>query len=264
MLSLPSPVLQQVQPNHRWPAIHLHWRPSTGPPPFAGIEDDSAYLYLVDGGHLALDRLAKTASFCTPQPPSAHELAHPGLAPIGGVFARWLDRSGFHAGAAVIGDGAWAILGRRGMGKSTTLAWLASTGHAVLTDDVLVLEGRTAFAGPRCIDLRPESAARLAGSFALITVRKGHRDRVVLPPVDEEVPFRGWVVLEEAERVEVLPVPPAERLAAIGQHVVIRRAPRNPAALLDLATLPVFRFRRPLRLESLPEAMAHLEATLSG
>ena len=264
LLSAPSPALQPAPPDLDWPRVSLEWEPPLPAPPPPGIGDDVAVVRLLAGGYLTMDRHAQSAVFHTPTPPSGHDLAHPGLAPVGAVFGRWLDRSGFHAGAAVIDAGAWAFIGRKGMGKSTTLAWLASTGREVLTDDVLILNGRSAFTGPRCVDLRPEAAQHLADALPLIHVRQGQRDRVVLGPVRPEVELRGWVILQEADRVEVRTVPPSERIAAIAQHQVVRMAPPDPKALVDLASLPVVRLCRPLRWDCLEEGVLRLLERLSS
>ena len=45
-----------------------------------------------------------------PEPLSPDELAHPGLAPVAAVTARWLGRQSFHAGAFAIGTDVWALL----------------------------------------------------------------------------------------------------------------------------------------------------------
>ena len=98
------------------------------------------------------------------------------------LAARWLRRESFHAGAVVVEGGAWAILGDKEAGKSSTLAHLALNGYTVLSDDVLVLERGSVFAGPRCIDLRAEPARRLGAREPLAVVGMRERFRIELGP----------------------------------------------------------------------------------
>src|SRR3712207_8347650 len=45
----------------------------------------------------------------------------------------------------------------RSAGKSTLLAWLVLSGQPIVSDDQLVLDAGAVYAGPRCVDLRPET-----------------------------------------------------------------------------------------------------------
>ena len=194
------------------------------------------------------------ATFTTPEPLADDQLVHPMLGYAASAFSGWLGRQVIHAGAVTVDGGAWALLGDRHAGKSTTLASLAHSGCPILVDDVLVLDGRTAFAGPRNIDLAPASVAHLGLAADGPTVRGGYRQRMALGAVEPEVPLRGFVVLSWGERVEVRRVPGSERMARlIGQlHPVPGDA--DWRAVLDLATLPMLELRRPRRLDSLSDA----------
>ena len=86
------------------------------------LGEDRAEITLRSGGVLFLDRVEARAEFVTPEPLSADELAHPGLAPVAAVTARWLGRQSFHAGAFFLGRDVWALVAEREGGKSTTLA----------------------------------------------------------------------------------------------------------------------------------------------
>src|SRR5690349_7180146 len=110
-------------------------------------------LRTVDGS-VALDRRAMTVVFTVPDGIGPAALVHPFLASPALVAAHWHGRETFHAGAFVVGDGAWAVLGEKGDGKSTLMAWLARRGAAVVTDDVLIVDAGSALAGPPSIDLR--------------------------------------------------------------------------------------------------------------
>ncbi len=67
------------------------------------LGDERAEIALRSGGVLFLDRAEARAEFVTPEPMTPDELAHPGLAPVAAVTARWLGRQSFHAGAFVLG-----------------------------------------------------------------------------------------------------------------------------------------------------------------
>jgi hypothetical protein len=210
------------------------------------IDGDRAALTLEGGTRLELDRAAREATYTheSPQPPPPDEVAHPLLATAGAIFARWLGREVYHAAGVVVNGRAWAIEGQPGDGKSTLAAALAALGHAVLTDDTLVVDGRTAFAGPRCIDLRAESLSLLdMDGLNVVPCRAGTRQRVILPPVMPTVELGGWVFLEWSDTLEVVPM---------GVHalpwVTIRRTfpvlPSREQHLLDLSGLPAYWLKR--------------------
>jgi hypothetical protein len=70
-----------------------------------------------------------------------------------------------HSTAVLVEDGAFALLGNSGYGKSTLAASFVSAGYPLLTDDLLVLSesrrGILAYPGPRRIKLMPEAARSL-------------------------------------------------------------------------------------------------------
>lgn len=144
---------------------------------------DHAQLRLRNGGEIAIDRRAGRVVFRVPHPVRADELVHPYLAPAAAVIARWLGRESIHAGAFAGRDTAWGLVGGRGAGKSSTLAWLARAGMEVLCDDMLVLEGRTPLAGPRSVDLREDAAARLGAGEEIGLTGARERWRLQLGPV---------------------------------------------------------------------------------
>lgn len=158
-----------------------------------------------------------------------------------------------HAGGVVIDGGVWALLGEKGAGKTTTLVACRERGLPVLADDLVIVQGHTAFAGPRSLDLRPETAERLGPGHELIRVRDGERARLMLPSIAAELPFRGCVVLEEAKSVEMANVPLAGRLALLSRHVMV--SDRAQQGLLDLLALPMWSLRRPRRWDCLPQAV---------
>ena len=254
-----------VTPPEHWPAVSIERRDgeaATSGSAFV-VEEDWARLELSHGCQAILDRRERRATLVTPEPLDPDELVHPALAYVASVFSHWLGRRAFHAGAFITKGGAWALLGMRRAGKSSTLGWLASAGHSILTDDMLVLQDSTAFAGPRAIDLAPSAARYLAVGAEAALVRAGRRQRIALEGIEAEVPLRGWIVLSWGNAVEAIRIPPGERLPLLAQHLHGHR-PLNARALLELARAPAFELRRPKRLASLPDAgRAVLELTAS-
>ena len=247
-----------------WPALALETRiaePASAPA-MDVVGPRTARLPLHEVGWMEIERDGPRITFHLPEQPGDEELVHPYLAPGAAVLARWLGREAFHAGAVLAGGGAWAVLGDRESGKSSTLGWLAAHGHAVLADDLLVLDGQDALAGPRCIDLRPDAAERLDAGEPLGVVGTRERWRLRLGPLAPSAPLRGWVLLDWGEDVAVDPVRGAERLTALIPHRSVRLEPPRPEALMELASLPMLRLRRPRRWDSLPHAAERLLAAI--
>lgn len=217
-------------------------------------------LSLIGGGRLVLDRRARTASFETPQLLDDDDLAHPYLAPAAAVLAGWQGWNAFHAGAFASDGRAVAVLGARERGKSTLLAALALEGVPIVTDDVLVVEGESAQAGPRCIDLRQGSAFPAA---ALEPSRSRTRARLRLPALAAAAELAGWVALEWGARLELAPLKPSQRLHRLASAHSRAGEPRDDA-LLELAHLPGWVLRRPPRLELLPETARRLVELADG
>jgi hypothetical protein len=234
------------------------------------IEAERAVLSLINGGKVVLCRRERKATYITPQPLDDEDLIHPSLAGVAGLFACWLGRQALHAGAVVVDGAAWGLLGGKEQGKSTLLAYLHLSGYSVLTDDALVLDDATAFAGPRCIDLREQSVRRLGAAGSVRWARSGTRGRLTLPPIDvAEVPVGGWVFLERADTVVLRRMSPGERLARLQQHRIVRSRAvdamsEDPVRLLELASLPAWELGTPRRWDILPSAAERLLAAIAG
>lgn len=228
------------------------------------LSDDRAEIALRSGGVLFLDRHEAKAEFVTPERLSPDELAHPGLAPVAAVTARWFGRQSFHAGGFAVGNDVWALLADREGGKSTTLAWLAAHGCAVVCDDMLVLDGDEPFVGPRILDLRSEAAERLGLGDYKGRVGARERWRVQLDAVPADTRFRGWIFLDWGDEVVVEPVRAADRLPRVARHLGLRVPPARPERLLELAALPGWEFRRPRGWDRFDEAGSRLLDALAG
>jgi hypothetical protein len=258
LLGLPRAADLLVDAPARWPELAIARAPESAGPPADRVGPDRAELRLQTGGWVGIDRSPGRAVYHVPRDVDDGALVHPYLAPVALISARWLGRESFHAGAFLADGGVWALLGDKEAGKSTVLAWLESHRHAVVCDDALILDGMTALAGPRSIDLRAESARRLGIGEALGTVGARERWRVPLAPVAAELPFRGWVQLEWGDALAVEPVRGAARLPALIPHRGVRLEPPRPAALVEYAALPHFRWRRPRGWASLREGAERL------
>lgn len=247
-----------------WPAldIRLVAAGTDGVPERDEVGADRAALPLHGTGWMEIERAGPRITYHLPGDLRAEELVHPYLAPGAAVLARWTGRESFHAGAILGSGGAWAVLGDRESGKSSTLGRLALDGHGVLADDLVVLDGARALAGPRCIDLRPDAAAHLGAGEPLGVVGSRERWRLRLGAVPAAVPLCGWIVLEWADEVAVEPVRGSDRLMALIPHRSVRLEPPDAGALVELASLPVLAFRRPRRWDALPEAVELLVAAI--
>jgi hypothetical protein len=227
-------------------------------PPAQRVTGERAELRLQTGGWLDVQRRPGRAVYHLESARAAADLVHPYLPPAAALAGRWLGRESFHAGAVLVDGGAWAVMGEKGAGKSTTLAWLARLGFPVLADDLVVLDGCEVFAGPRCIDLREDAAARFDGVAPMGHVGARERWRLALGPVPASAPLRGWIVLGWGDAPSLEPIRGAQRLAVLaGQRTLSLRSTR-PEAVLELSALPVLRFVRPRGWKSLPEAADRL------
>lgn len=252
-------------PVPHWPAVEVEWTsPLPNPPDHSFFSPDKAVVSLLTGGHVVLNRQRRVARFHKPSPPNGHEVAHPCLSSVGLVFARWDGRVPLHAGAVVVGDQAWGVLGDRGAGKSTTLAHLARAGHDVLSDDLLVIDGGKACAGPRTLDLRPETARRLQDREPLIEVRQGQRQRMFLRLTAPEIPLGGLFVLGVGDEVSVESVPPVERLGTLQAHLMLRSVGLPASGLLHLVALPMWRLNRSRTWADLPRLIERLVTTAAA
>lgn len=222
-----------------WPRVTLTQDPDTSPVERSTYSDNAIDLSYESGWGVSLRRETGTMSFQVRRRVPDDELVHPLLAPAAMHFAAWLGHAAFHGGAFVQNGRAFGVLAERNHGKSTTLARLATSGIPVLADDALVVDNETAFAGPRCIDLRPEAVT----DDSLESVRGDGRRRLRLPPIDPSYPLAGVFVLRWDDELSLESLPPSERLIALARHC--RPEVGRTPALLDLSRLPVWRVQRP-------------------
>jgi hypothetical protein len=230
-----------------WQPVELSARVGDADPQLQWVRDDNALLRLRAGGQVEIDWLRGTAVFTLPAPADPSDLLHPYLATVAAIAAHRAGREGFHAGAFVVGRGAWAVLGDKGVGKSSLLALLAWRGHLVLADDVVILDERSrALAGPRFLDLRHEAADELGLGESIGVVGTRERYRVPLGEAPVSTPLSGFVVLGWGEdHPAVSRVAAADRLQRLYDNRIARLEPEDPRELLELATRPMLELRRP-------------------
>ena len=252
-----------VEAGPAWPELTVERAQSDEVLDVEELSSDSARLRLRTGGFVTLERGSRTARFSTPRLLSNDEVVHPFLAPAGAVMAEWDGRSCLHAGAFVRAGSTWAVLGEREAGKSSTLAWLALHEHDVLTDDVLVLDGGTAFAGPRAIDLREEASLHLEAGTNLGRIGARDRFRIELRPIEPQLPFAGWVFLTWAETASVRRLRPGELVERLLRQRVLRVPPPDPDRWLELATRPAWELARPRDWSMLQAALDLLFESLA-
>lgn len=250
-------------PEH-FPALHLTFGEGRRPDP-AGVTATRVVVDLgrerslvVDRGH---DSVARATCWDV-RPPQPSEWIHPLLTATSAVAGAWSGYDSFHAAAVVGPGGVWALLGDKESGKSTLAAAMAARGHSVVCDDMLALRGRTAFAGPRCVDLRTDAAARLGMGEDLGTEGPRPRWRVGLPPIQAELPLAGWVILGRGGRVGCRRLAPRDLLVRLGCHQTWPQVPIRASALLDLATLPAWELTGPRRWSSLASVVTALETAI--
>ena len=236
-----------------WPSVQVRYEAGCSSAEMAVDDEHAAFPWGADGAVVAR-RAEGTITVVAPTPVSDDELVHPLLAWSASAFARWLGREAFHAGGLLIGDGVWGVTGDRGAGKSTLLAAAARSGVGVMADDLLVMSGTTAYAGPRCLDLRSEAAEYL-GDGRLVQTRGRERHRVELAPVVTAAPLRGWILLAWADAPILVPVRPAEALVRIGAQRMMQLGTAGPERMLDHVALPVHELRRPRRLGGLNDSV---------
>jgi len=249
-----------VEAPEGWPLWQIELAAGTGAPT-EFVEQSRARVCSVPSGWVDIDLSTRTSTMHLPQePPHAH-IAHPFLGSTAVVVAHWRGLQSFHAGAFVTERGAWAILGYKGAGKSSLLAALSRMSVPILTDDVLVIgEQLQGFAGPRCIDLRRETASALGLGADLGVVGGRERWRLQLDPVPVELPLAGWICLGWGDP-DILTVPAHERISTLYASMGLRVEQHDSdvlARLMDLLALPMVRVLRPRSMATLDDTATEM------
>lgn len=248
-----------------WPLIRVIQEVTEpAPAPSLEIGDQHATVPLIGGGTVIVDRRPPQAVFRVAHLLTEDEIAHPYLGPIAALHGHWLGRQTLHGGAMMIGDRAWGILGRRESGKSSLLAEAASRGVPIVADDLLVLEGRNVFAGPRSLDLRRPAALHFGAGRLLGVVGRRERWRMELPPVPLCLPLAGWIFLRWGPGPGIEAIDVSDRLVWLAANRTVRVESSDPAPLLRLAALPAVQLTGAKRWEALSPLFDSLLETIAG
>ena len=251
-----------------WPALSVVRAPPD-PEPRGGekpagtlyVDDDRAEVWIGVDGRVEIDRASLTVRFLTAKELADQVVVHPYLGLPAAIASRWLGRQILHGGAFIHRGRAWAVLGDKEAGKSSTLGWLFHRGYEIVSDDVLVIEEGTLYSGPRCIDLRPGASSRLGGENVGM-VGNRVRWRLHSGEVPAEAPLGGVVVLDWGDEVTVESPDAGQRLEGLIANSALRPRDEDAASYLDLAALPTFRFVRPRDWGRFDEANDQLIAAL--
>jgi hypothetical protein len=167
-----------------------------------------------------------------------------------------------HANTVRLQGKAVTFAGLSGAGKSTLLAALVAEGHAMLADDVTVIDAPPT--GPAVV--RPgfphyklclDAAARLGADEALRTPVRWRREKVGIQAgaanfVDEPTPLAAIFLLEQhaATQVVCTPVTGIDKFAALRTHTygpdgMGALQAQSRAAMQVAARVPVYRLARP-------------------
>lgn len=244
-----SPLLGPAEPG--WPALRLvratpdrASAPGVAAPGTVAFDDSRGEIWIGERERVVVDRATMTVRVITEGRVDDRLMVHPYLGLPAAWASKWLGRQVLHGGAFLHAGSAWALLGTKEGGKSSTLAWLLRCGHEIVSDDILVIEEGTVFSGPRCVDLRPGAAARLGGEdIGMVGARV--RWRLDAGPVAPSIPLAGVVYLSWGDRVLVEPLSAERRLAGLVENSAISPVHHDSLAYLDLAALPGWRFVRP-------------------
>jgi hypothetical protein len=230
------------------PEVELTWSEALALQDGREIGPDRVVLTYRRLGAMIVTREPATVWLGVTQPVTTAAIVHPVSTLPLSVFSRWAGRMTLHGGAFVHGGGAWAVCGAQTAGKSSALALLGHRGVPILSDDLVVIDGGDVLAGPRCVDLRPDVAARFPEAEPLGRVGARDRFRMSTALAPSRVPLRGIFLLEwsEGAAAEVAPLPMPARLKLLHeqQYSTLFKEPdgRGIMALLDV---PMFRFARP-------------------
>ncbi|MCH7787669.1 MAG: hypothetical protein IIC22_09175 [Chloroflexi bacterium] len=201
------------------------------------------------------------------------------LGPVIGVLLHQRGLLVLHGSAIEVDGNAFAIVGWKGQGKSTTAAGLHQRGYDLIADDIVAIdmtnpETPLVLPGIPQIKLWPDSIAAFgidSGSMSLLHSELEKRaQRVTVTSEQSPKPLKSLYILDqgEAHRIETLPV--MDAFSAIIQNAYAARfigeagiPPwhfRQCTALIQ--AVPVHRFTRKPSLALLPEALDMLEAHL--
>ncbi len=218
------------------------------------------------GGLLDVRRAPAMIFYAVPHLTTPAAFVHPILARPMAFLARWRGNITLHGGAFVHDGRAWVVTGQREAGKSALLAGLAQRGVPILSDDLVVIDGEDVLAGPCCVDLREDTAARAPEACNIGSVGGRMRYRLPTPPAPASVRLGGICLLEwgdGAPAVTLLPFAQSLRLLH-RQHYATDIGPPEPEQNLALLDRPIWRFQRERDWAQADATLDHLLGVLAA
>jgi hypothetical protein len=249
--------------DHGVPLVTVTWRHATSVIGVAEIDEQRLVLGRRGGSAIQVEREPPSIRFDLAEPPLVASLVHPILTFGISILARWRGDVTLHAGAFETSSGAWGVMGTREAGKSALLAELAKRGYPVVADDLLTIQESSVWAGPNCVDLRPDTAGRFPSARYLGMIDGRPRFRLSTPPSRSHLPLQGLFILNWQNRpvINVELIPPAERLHLLYQQEYISLLGwPEPRKIIQLLRLPVWRVTRPADWEATDDAVDRLLA----
>jgi hypothetical protein len=230
----------------QWPAVSLHIRPlAAAVDDLASEWDSHGMQVLLPTGGLVEIVWPFAVTLSLPGRPIPECVVQPHLTTAAAAISLRRGLQPFHAGAFERHGKAWAIVGSRESGKSSTLALAHLQGAAIVTDDLLVIDAGFAQAGPRCIDLRTEAARALQAGEELGLVGLRERWRVRVGSCAPAMAVAGFIVPSWGED-EVSVLPPVRRLQVLFSNSALQGVTMNvPDEYLRLTSLPMISWVRP-------------------
>lgn len=201
---------------------------------------------------------------------------------LGAVIGVLLHQRGLlvlHASAIEMDGNAFAIVGLKGQGKSTTAAGLHQRGYELIADDIVAIdmtnpESPLVLPGIPQIKLWPDSVAAFKMNPSCMSLLHSELEKLAqrVTVVSEQLPrpLKSLYILDQGETHQIETLPMMEAFSAIIQNAYaarfIGKAGIPPwhfeqSIALTRAT-PVHRFTRKPSLALLPEAIDMLEAHL--
>ena len=255
------------------PDIHLWLAPDGGMPPvderdatlrYRSIEsdgtaalhvwtlEDGRYFKMLygDGTQFILDARGTAIWVSWPPPATLADAATYLLGPVLGFVLRLRGRTCLHASVVAMNDGAVALVGPAGVGKSTIAAAFARAGHRVLTDDVAALVERSG--GPHVqpayaqLRLWPESVALLFGARDALPRLTPTWDKRAMDLAaggsfrDAPLPLAGIYMLDDLRphaAIHVEPIAPREGLLTLAVNTYTQYLLDGPMRADEFACL---------------------------
>ncbi len=260
----PEPPANLIEVDPESPLVTVTWRHASTVRDIEEVSDNRVAYGFRGATTYLVERDPPRLGFDIPYIPPIDALVHP-LLTIGiSVLARWRGDVTLHAGAFETATGAWGFFGAREAGKSSMLASLGERGYPVVADDLLAVQDGLVWAGPSCVDLRADTAARFSDAGYMGIVGGRPRWRLPTSPGSSRVPLRGFFVLDwhEDPAITVEPLTTQERLQWIYRQEYIRLVGfADPAKMVPLVALPAWRLRRPRDWEATQDALDRVVET---